>query len=176
MAKIKTQSRLVVRAQFTVSNLPPWLSGLCLVNKEAFVMQKIESKLTVYFDGPFWVGIYERISDGLLEVSKITFGTEPKDYEVYEYLLQNRYLLRFSPPVKADEKPDAKINPKRMRRIINKQLETQGIGTKSQQALKLQHEENKIIRNKKSREQREAEKQVQFELRQQRKKQKHKGH
>jgi len=69
------------------------------------------------------------------------------------------------PPVKADEKPDAKVNPKRIQREIKKQLETQGIGTKSQQALKLQHEENKIIRNEKSREQREAEKQMQFELR-----------
>jgi len=167
---------LVVRAQFTVSNLPPWLSGLCLVNKGAFVVQKIESKLTIYFDDPFWVGVYERISDGLLEVCKITFGAEPKDYEIYEYLLQNWHLLRFSPPIRANEKPDAKINPKRMQRAIKKQLETQGIGTKSQQALKLQHEENKIIRKEKSREQRVAEKRMQFELRQQKKKQKHKGH
>jgi len=63
-----------------------------------------------------------------------------------------------------------------MQRTIKKQLETQGIGTKSQQALKLQHEENKIIRNEKSREQRETEKRMQFELRQKKKKQKHKGH
>ena len=58
-------------------------------------MQKTESKLTVYFDDPFWVGVYERISDGLLKVCKITFGAEPKDYEVYEYLLRNWHLLRF---------------------------------------------------------------------------------
>ena len=139
-------------------------------------MQKTESKLTVYFDDPFWVGVYERISDGLLEVCKITFGSESKDYEVYEYLLQNWHLLRFSPPVKINGKQDVKINSKRMQRAIKKQLEMQGIGTKSQQALKLQHEENKIIRNEKSREQREAEKRMQFELRQQKKKQKHKGH
>jgi len=176
MAKIKTQPRLVVRAQFTVSNLPPWLSVLCLVNKGAFVMQKIECKLTVYFDDPFWVGVYERILDGQLEICKIIFGAEPKDYEVYQTLLENWYLLRFSSSVKVDEKQDAKINPKRMQRIIKKQLGMQGIGTKSQQALKLQHEENKIIRKEKSREQREAEKQMKFELRQQKRKQKHKGH
>ena len=139
-------------------------------------MQKTESELTVYFDDPFWVGVYERISDGQLEVCKITFGAEPKDYEVYEYLLQNWHLLQFSPPVKIDEKQNIKINPKRMQRAIKKQLETQGVGTKSQQALKLQHEENKTIRKEKSREQREAEKRMQFELRQQKKKQKHKGH
>jgi len=139
-------------------------------------MQNTEIKLTVYFDDPFWAGVYERISDGLLEVCKITFGAEPKDYEVYEYLLQNWHLLRFGSPVKADEKQDVKINPKRMQREIKKQLENQGVGTKSQQALKLQQEENKIARKEKSREQREAERLMQFELRRQKKKQKHKGH
>ena len=139
-------------------------------------MQNTEIKLTVYFDDPFWVGVYERISDGLLEVCKITFGAEPKDYEVYEYLLQNWHLLRFGSSVKADEKQNVKINPKRMQREIKKQLENQGVGTKSQQALKLQQEENKIARKEKSREQREAERLMQFELRRQKKKQKHKGH
>ena len=139
-------------------------------------MQNTEIKLTVYFDDPFWVGVYERISDGLLEVCKITFGAEPKDYEVNEYLLQNWHLLRFGSPVKADEKQNVKINPKRMQREIKKQLENQGVGTKSQQALKLQQEENKIARKEKSREQREAERLMQFELRRQKKKQKHKGH
>jgi len=139
-------------------------------------MQNTEIKLTVYFDDPFWVGVYERISDGLLEVCKITFGAEPKDYEVNEYLLQNWHLLRFGSSVKADEKQNVKINPKRMQREIKKQLENQGVGTKSQQALKLQQEENKIARKEKSREQREAERLMQFELRRQKKKQKHKGH
>ena len=40
-------------------------------------MQKIESVLTVYFDDPFWVGLYERMADEQLDVCKITFGTEP---------------------------------------------------------------------------------------------------
>ena len=50
-----------------------------------------------------------------------------------------------------------------------------GIGTKSQQALKLQQEEGKLERKIKSREQREAEKEFQFELKQQKKKEKHRG-
>ena len=138
-------------------------------------MQKSESKLTVFFDDPFWVGVYERISDGKLEVCKITFGAEPKDYEVYEFFLQNWNNLRFSPPVKADTKQEVKINPKRMQREIKKQLDTQSIGTKSQQALKLQQEESKVSRKEKSRKQKEDEKQRQFELRQQKHKEKHRG-
>ncbi len=138
-------------------------------------MQKTESKLTVFFDDPFWVGIYERISDGRLEVCEITFGAEPKDYEVYEFLLQNWNGLRFSPPVKADAGREVKINPKRMQRAIRKQLDAQGVGTKSQQALKLRREEGKAARKEKSGRQKEEEKQRQFELRQQKQKEKHRG-
>lgn len=138
-------------------------------------MQKIESKLTVFFDDPFWVGVCERVTDGKLEVCKITFGAEPKDYEVHDFLLENWNKLQFSPPVKVDSKQDIKINPKRMQRSIKKQLEVQGIGTKSQQALKLQQEEIKITRKEKSRKQKEDGKQRQFELRQQNRKEKHRG-
>ena len=136
-------------------------------------MQK--SKLTVFFDGIFWIGIYERIQGNQLEVCKITFGAEPKDYEVYEFLLQNWDRLRFSPPVKADGRADVRINPKRMQRDIKKQLETTGPGTKSQQALKLQQEQCKLQRKTVSRERKEAEKERQFELKQQKRKEKHKG-
>lgn len=138
-------------------------------------MQKIETKLTVHFEDPFWIGIYEWIADGQLRVCKITFGAEPKDYEVYDFLLLNRNRMHFSPPVRSDGTQNNKINPKRMQRAIKKQLETQGIGTRSQQALKLQHEENKMVRKEKSRRQKEVEKQREFELRQQKHKQKHRG-
>jgi hypothetical protein len=138
-------------------------------------MQKIESTLTVFFEGPFWVGVYKRISDKKMEACKITFGAEPKDYEVYEFLLQNWHKLRFSPPIDADSKRQAKINPKRMQRRIQKQLHTQRIETKSQQALKLQQEENKRIRKEKDRRQKEEEKQRKFELQQKKRKNKHKG-
>ncbi|MGF6990715.1 hypothetical protein M2150_001986 [Lachnospiraceae bacterium PM6-15] len=139
-------------------------------------MQKIECKLTVFFDEPFWIGVYERITDGQLEASKITFGPEPKDYEVYDYLLKNLNKLRLSPPVKTDNKPTALINPKRRQRAIKKQLVNKGTGTKAQQALKLQQAEGKEARKKKSRWLREQEKERQFLAKQEKKKQKHKGH
>ena len=41
------------------------------------------------FEAPFWIGLYERYDDGKYEVCKITFGAEPKDYEVYDFLLKN---------------------------------------------------------------------------------------
>ena len=136
-------------------------------------MQK--SKLTVFFDGIFWIGIYERIQDGKLEACKITFGAEPKDYEVWDFLLKNWSKMKFSPPIKAERVEERKINPKRMQREIHSKLQEPGIGTKAQQALKLQHEQNKLERKTISRERREAEKERQYELRQQKKRDKHRG-
>ena len=47
----------------------------------------MKASLTVYFEDPFWVGAFERIEDGKLSVCKVTFGAEPKDYEVWEQAL-----------------------------------------------------------------------------------------
>jgi hypothetical protein len=135
----------------------------------------IKSSIAISFESPFWIGLYERIDHGKYEVCKITFGSEPKDYEVYDFLLTNWHKLKFSPPVKADEMKERKINPKRMQREINGQLENKGIGTKAQQALKLLHEQNKAVRKNKSRELKEAEKEHQFTLRQKKRKAKHRG-
>ncbi|MFB0919388.1 MAG: YjdF family protein [Oscillospiraceae bacterium] len=138
-------------------------------------MQKNESRLTVFFDDPFWVGIIERFSESGLEVCRVTFGAEPKDGEVYGFFLNNYNGLSFSPPVKAEEKSETKINPKRMRREISRQLDTRGVGTKSQQALKLQQESGKLAKKENSKQRREEEKQLKFELRQRKQKEKHRG-
>lgn len=40
-------------------------------------MDSSYGKLTVYFEDPFWVGVFERIEHGKRSVCKITFGAEP---------------------------------------------------------------------------------------------------
>ena len=108
-------------------------------------MDKVLVTLTVFFEDPFWVGVVERIAEGSLSASKITFGAEPKDYEVRDILLRGYDRLRFSPAVETAVK-EAKVNPKRRQKEARRQTEAAGIGTKSQQALKLQLEERKIGR------------------------------
>ena len=137
-------------------------------------MDKVSGRLTVFFEDPFWIGVFECISEGTLSVSKVTFGAEPKDYEVYDFVLKNYYRLRFSPAVATGVRKAGR-NPKRLQREVRKEMQNEGIGTKSQQALKLQQEQLKTERKTVSREQREAEKQRQFELKQQKRKEKHKG-
>lgn len=139
-------------------------------------MEKIVSSLTVFFEEPFWIGIYERETDEQCEVCKITFGAEPKDCEVLVFLLRNWYQLSLSPPVAAEQHQVKRINPKRMQRSIRRQMQDQGIGTKAQQALKLQQEQGKAAGKIRSRIQREAKEERKFELRREKRKAKHKGH
>ena len=145
-----------------------------MLEKE-IVMDRVSERLTVYFEDPFWVGVFEKTTDNKLSAAKVTFGAEPKDYEVLEFINRNYYHLQFSPEIEMIVK-DIKKNPKRAQRDAKKQTLETGIGTKSQQALKLQQEQNKQERKTRSREQREAENQRLFELKQQKKKEKHRGH
>ena len=105
----------------------------------------------------------------------MTFGAEPKDYEVWEFVLKHYNKLAFSPAIESEVKKTAD-NPKRRQREARKQLCAFGIGTKSWQALQMQREEIKMERKQVSRAQREAEKQRQFDLKQQKRKEKRKGH
>ena len=135
----------------------------------------LESKLTVFFDEPFWVGVFEELDGKKLSVCRVVFGAEPTDAEIYVFILKHFNHLRYSPPVKTEIRQKAD-NPKRRQRNAHKQLEKTGVGTKSQQALQKQYEEKKLERRQHPHEQREAEKQRLFELKQQKRKEKHRGH
>ena len=138
-------------------------------------MDAESEKLTVFFEGPFWVGVFERISGGKLSVCKVTFGAEPKDYEVWDFILKHYYELKFGPAIEMEVKQTAD-NPKRRQRNAKKQLQVSGIGTKSQQALQMQREEMKIQKKQIGKERKDAEKQRQFDLKQQKRRAKRRGH
>lgn len=136
-------------------------------------MCKTIGSLTVYFDDPFWVGVFEVYQSGRLTAAKVTFGAEPKDGEVYEFVLKNYSRLEFSPPVETLLK-EKKTNPKRLQRDARK-FPAEYIGTKSQQALKLQREQGKEKRSLAVRRRKEEKKRRNFELKQKKRKEKHKG-
>ena len=137
-------------------------------------MSKVIGKCTV-FEEPFWVGVFERNEDRKLSVAKVTFGAEPKDCEILDFVLKHYYDLQFSSAVATVVKETQK-NPKRVQRDVRKEMKKTGIGTKSQQALKLQQEQNKQQRKVQNRERNRAKAQRKFELKQQKKKEKYRGH
>ena len=139
-------------------------------------MDNIVSRFTVFFETPFWVGIFECESTEGYEVCKITFGSEPKDYEVYDFLIKNWNRIKVSRQPLAEKSEPKRLNPKRMQKEIKKQLEQRGAGTKAQQALKQSYEKSKAENKALSRERAAEEKERRFALRQEKKKEKHRGH
>lgn len=139
-------------------------------------MDRINSSLTIYFENPFWVGLFERMEGPKLSVCKVTFGAEPKDCEIQAFILKNYDTLQFSPAVETDVSEAKRKNPKRMQREVTRQMQNLSISTKSQQALKLQQEQKKQERRLKKREQKDIEAKRMFERKQQKKLEKHKGH
>ena len=129
----------------------------------------------MFFEDPFWVGVFERRIGKKLSVCKVTFGAEPKDCEVLEFVLNHYYELSFSPAITVESRQTAD-NPKRRQREARKQMEQSGISTKSQEALRLQREEMKTERRQISCEEREKEEARRFELKQMKRKEKQKGH
>lgn len=69
------------------------------------------STLTILFQGPFWIGLYEREGGGNYQVCRIVFGAEPRDQEVYLFLLEQWRKLRFSPTVAGRLAPEPVRNP-----------------------------------------------------------------
>ena len=134
------------------------------------------ARLTVWFADPFWVGVYEREAEGRLEVCRHTFGAEPKDGEVWQWLLSAWRGLDFSPAVEAPRRPSGRENPKRVRRQARNRPEKTGVGTKAQQALQLQREARRAERAQRHRQRDAAEEERRFRLRQEKKKEKRRGH
>ena len=134
-----------------------------------------QGSLTVLFEDPFWIGLFELADREGLRVCKVTFGAEPSEREIMEFIDRNGHRLRYSQAVDTSTTLENRKNPKRQLREARRQTIPQGIGTKSQQALRQQQEQNKTVRLQRSKAEREAEQQRRFELRQAKKKEKHRG-
>ncbi|WP_238882051.1 YjdF family protein [Clostridium sp. YIM B02551] len=135
-----------------------------------------EIKLTVYFQEPFWVGVFEKSEGDKLSVARVVFGSEPKDYEVYEYILRNYKALKFSISLQIEKEIVRAINPKRLQRKLKKEIQVEGIGTKAQEVMKLQYETQKEERRHRRKEYRKEIEEKKFIKKQEKKKQKKKGH
>ena len=137
----------------------------------------ISVKLTILFNDPFWIGIFEQEEKGIYKVCKVTFGAEPKEGDVLDYILKEFYKLNFSSSKVENKKIiEKKENPKKLQREINKELKKKTNGTKAKNAYTKDNQYNKIERKKKSKAYKEMEKERQFAIKQLKKKEKHKGH
>lgn len=130
--------------------------------------------LWVFFEEPFWVGVFERIDENRLTAARVVFGAEPSDREVYGFVLAHADALRFSPAVESAGPQRLAANPKRRQREAARAVERQP-GTRAQQAISAAREMNKAQRTERSREQRDALEARKRQLRAEKKKARHKG-
>ena len=138
-------------------------------------METAKAKLTVLFDPPFWIGLFERERAGRYEACRVVFGAEPRDIEVYACILDRYDRLAFSPALAFDPETDRAVSPKRAQREARRQTRPSGIGTKAQQALQLQREQGREERRVLSRAARDAERDRRFQLHREKQRRKHRG-
>ena len=136
-------------------------------------MDKISMTLTVYFEEGFWHGLFEQEHAQSYRVCRVTFGAEPSTQELLDFLNRYYHRLQFSPSIRVKEKIKS-VSPKRLQRQAKKE-QMASRSSKSQEALKLQFEEQKKIARVKRKQQKELAKQRKFELKQQKWLEKHKG-
>ncbi|WP_027092410.1 YjdF family protein [Cohnella thermotolerans] len=103
-------------------------------------------RLTVYFDGQFWVGVAEQSDGSKVKACRHLFGAEPQDGEVMAFVQHRLLPLLESVQTSAegDKPPQAKrVNPKRLARQVAREMDRTGVSSLAQEALKLELEARK---------------------------------
>jgi hypothetical protein len=136
-------------------------------------------RLTILFDPPYWIGLLEAESDGLLYAARHIFGAEPSDPEVYAFV-QNDLLplmqsMTVGLPIDSAPTPHH-INPKRLQRNMRREVLRTDVPSKAHEAMRLQIEANVQERLSINHAQREAERQHKRDVAVAKAKAKHKGH
>ena len=136
-------------------------------------------KATILFEKRFWVGIFERTDKDGYSVARHIFGGEPSDPEIYEFVLAHFIELKFG-RAKEIHVQIHRMNPKRVQREVRREMErmkdTSQPSTFAQDYMREELEKKKIEKKKVSSAQKQSRKDDQFALKQQKRKEKQKGH
>lgn len=139
----------------------------------------IHIKATIVYEKRYWVGTFERIDKEGYAVARHIFGGEPTDPEVYEFVLTHYQKLKFGEP-KEFYLEILRMNPKRVQRELRREMEkikeTSKPSTFSQDYMREQLEKKKLQKKQETSADKQARKDEQFLLKQQKKKEKQKGH
>ncbi|MGA9173289.1 MAG: YjdF family protein [Thermoactinomyces sp.] len=133
-------------------------------------------KLTVFWNGQFWVGVIEEWNGKRLRASQWIFGGEPKDEEILRFVQRHMISVieEAHSSVLADRK-EKRMNPKRLARQAAKEVRQKGVSTFAREAIKLEYERRKQERKQAVKEQKEEEARQKRELKVLKRKEKHRG-
>lgn len=136
-------------------------------------------KATIFFEKRLWVGTFERTDKEGYAVARHIFGGEPSDPEIHAFVLNHYTHLKFG-AAKEIQVQIQRMNPKRMQRQVRREMEkfkeTSSPSTLAQDYMREELEKQKKIKKTLSSAQEKAYKDAQFTLKQEKKKEKHRGH
>ncbi len=78
--------------------------------------------LTILFEDPFWIGLFEVTDEDGLHVCKVTFGAEPTGQEIIEFVEKDLHKLEYSKGIEAKSLLETRKSPKRQLREARKQM------------------------------------------------------
>lgn len=133
-------------------------------------MNQTSLSITVFFEDPFWIALFEYREDPFSYLKRVVFGSEPSEQLVYDWVIQNWYELCFHEAVEAVTKKAAHKNPKRSQREARKSMASCIPCTKAQLAKKKQQEEHAVRKTQRRKDKKEAQKEA-FRLHQLKKRQ-----
>jgi hypothetical protein len=136
-------------------------------------------KATIFFERRYWVGVFERVDTVGYAVARHIFGEEPSDPQIHEFVLSHYGELKFGPLQEVNihiHRSNPKRVQKEVRREMQRMKETTKPSTVAQDYMREEIEKQKKAKKSISTAQKQAYKEAQFALKQQKKKEKHKGH
>lgn len=136
-------------------------------------------KATIFFDKRFWVGAFERTDKEGYAVARYIFGTEPSDPEVHEFVLNHYHELKFGEAQEIIIEIQ-RMNPKRVQREVRREMarmkETSKPSTLAQDYMREEIEKKKKEKKSIRSAEKQARQDEQFLLKQDKRKEKHRGH
>lgn len=142
---------------------------------------KSEHQVTILFDQPFWIALFERTEAGKYCVARFVISTsEPESAEINEFLERLDFdRIPYTPAMVNERGTKEKKSFKKQQKRIQKNAtdsRVKHVYSKAQILLKEQLETLKKERKALSKLDKAMAEQAKFELRQQKKKEKHRGH
>jgi hypothetical protein len=133
--------------------------------------------LQVFFDDPFWVGLFALSENNSIKYCRVVFGKEPSDAELYNYLLKNYYRLKFTESESTIQQKSVCDNPKRRQRQISKELHNNTGVKKSYEIVKQSlTQSSRKAKRAEQREKKETQVEYVMNLKRIKHREKHKGH
>jgi hypothetical protein len=140
----------------------------------------MRASFTVFYEGPFWVGILESEDEGSLVVARHVFGAEPSNAELLGFMLDRfaampRSSQALSPAESAALPKQGLRSAKRAIREARKDA-ARGASTKAQAALKASFEESALGARACHRAEAAEDEERRRQLRELKRHEKHRGH